>query len=185
MIEANELRKGTTFTHNNELFKVIDYSHNKTARGSATVRVKVKNIITGSTIEKTFNGDKRVQDIRLDHRDAEYLYTDGQLYYFMDLETYEQPGIDADLLENIIPYLKENMKVKISSYQDKPVDIEIPITVELEVTHTEPGYAGDTTGGATKPATLTTGLEVKVPLFINIGDVIRVKTSTGEYITRV
>lgn len=185
MIEVNALRKGTTFTHENELFKVLDYTHNKTARGSATIRVKVRNLRSGATFEKTFNGGERVEDIRLDHSEAEYLYNDGDLYYFMDTETYEQPAFNQEVVESIIPYLTENMKVKISTYNGEPIDIEIPITVELEVIETEPGFAGDTAQGATKPAKVSTGLEVQVPLFVNAGDVIRIDTRTGTYITRV
>jgi elongation factor P len=185
MIEANSLRKGTTFTLDGDLFKVLDYSHNKTARGGATIRVKVANLRTGSTVEKTFNGGERVQDISLDHAQAEYLYNDGHLYYFMDTETYEQPAINREVLEEIIPYLIENMEVKISSYQGEPLDISIPITVDLEVIDAEPGFAGDTAQGATKPVTVTTGLVVNTPLFVNIGDTIRIDTRTGAYITRV
>ncbi len=185
MIEVNSLRKGTTFMHDNEILKVVDYSHNKTARGSATIRVKVRNLRSGSLFERTFNGGERVEDISLDHAQAEYLYTDGEFYYFMDQETYEQPAIEQDRLEEIIPYLTENMKVKISSYQTEILDIEIPITVELEVTEAEPGFAGDTAQGATKQVTVSTGLEVQTPLFVNIGDVIRIDTRTGAYITRV
>lgn len=184
-VEANSLRKGTTFTQDGELFKVLDYSHNKTARGGATIRVKVRNLRSGSTVEKTFNGGEKVEDISLDHRQAEYLYTDGNLYYFMDKETYEQPAIQAESLEGLIPYLTENMEVKISSYQNEPIDIEIPITVELEVVKTDPGFAGDTAQNATKPAEVSTGLTVNVPLFVNEGDVIRIDTRTGDYITRV
>jgi elongation factor P len=185
MIEVNALRKGTTFTHENELYKVLDYTHNKTARGGATIRVKVRNLRSGATYEKTFTGGERVEDIRLDHNEVQYLYNDGDLYYFMDTETYEQPALNKESLEDIIPYLTENMVVKISSYNGEPIDIEIPITVELEVIETEPGFAGDTAQGATKSATVSTGLQVQVPLFVNIGDVIRIDTRTGEYITRV
>ena len=185
MIDVNALRKGTTFTLDNELLKVLDYTHNKTARGSATIRVKVRNLRSGAIFEKTFNGGERVEDIRLDHAEAEYLYTDGDLYYFMDTETYEQPAFNQEVVEDILPFLKENTMVKISSYNGEPIDIEIPITVELEVVETEPGFAGDTAQGATKPAKLSTGLEVQVPLFVDEGDVIRVDTRTGEYLTRV
>lgn len=185
MIEVNALRKGTTFTHENELYKVLDYTHNKTARGGATIRVKVRNLRSGATYEKTFNGGERVEDIRLDHSEAQYLYNDGGLYFFMDMETYEQPAFNKEVVEDIIPYLTENLLVKISTYNGEPIDIEIPITIELEVVETEPGFAGDTAQGATKSATVSTGLEVQVPLFVNIGDVIRIDTRTGEYITRV
>ncbi len=185
MIDANSLRKGTTFTADNDLFKVLDYSHNKTARGGATIRVKVQNLRSGAIFEKTFNGGEKVQDIRLDHAEAEYLYNDGDLYYFMDMETYEQPAIAKEMLTEIIPYLTENMKVKISTFESEPLDIEIPLTVELEVIDAEPGFAGDTAQGATKPVTVSTGLVVNTPLFVNVGDTIRIDTRTGDYITRV
>jgi elongation factor P len=185
MIDANALRKGTTFTDDGELYKVLDYSHNKTARGSATIRVKVRNLRSGATYEKTYNGGERVEDISLEHSEAQYLYNDGNLYYFMDTETYEQPALNQEALEDVIPYLTENMVVKISTYQGEPIEIEIPITVDLEVVETEPGFAGDTAQGATKPITLSTGLTVQAPLFINAGDTVRIDTRTGQYITRV
>ena len=185
MIEVNALRKGTTFTRENELFKVLDYTHNKTARGSATIRVKVRNLRSGATFEKTFNGGERVEDIRLDHAEAQYLYNDGDLYYFMDTETYDQPAFNKEVVADIIPYLTENLVVKISTYEGEPIDIEIPITIELEVVETEPGFAGDTAQGATKSATVSTGLAVQVPLFVSVGDVIRIDTRSGEYLTRV
>ncbi len=185
MIEANDLRKGTTFTQDNELFKVLEYTHNKTARGSATIRVKVQNLRSGAIFEKTFNGGERVLDVSLEHSEAEYLYNDGDLYYFMDTQTYDQPAIHKDNLTDIIPYLTENMSVKISTYNSDPIAIEIPLTVELEVVETEPGFAGDTAQGATKPVTVSTGLVVQTPLFVNTGDTIRIDTRTGAYITRV
>ncbi|MEW5961258.1 MAG: elongation factor P [Chloroflexota bacterium] len=185
MIDVNALRKGTTFTTEGELYRVLDYTHNKTGRGGATIRVKVRNMRTSAIFEKTFNGGERVEDIRLDHTEAQYLYNDGDLYYFMDTETYEQPAFNKDVVEHIIPYLTENMVVKISSYNGEPLDIEIPITVDLEVVEAEPGFAGDTAQGANKPVTVSTGLVVQTPLFVQIGDVIRIDTRTGEYITRV
>ncbi len=185
MIEANTLRKGTTFSQDNDIFKVLEFTHNKTARSSATIRVKIQNLRSGSITQKTFNGGERVQDISLEHSEAEYLYSKGELYYFMDLETYEQPAIHKDGLTEIIPYLVENMPVKISTYNDEPISIEIPLTVELQVTEAEPGFAGDTASGATKPVTVSTGLVVQTPLFVNVGDVIRIDTRTGVYQTRV
>lgn len=185
MIEANALRKGATFTEDGELYKVLDYSHHKMARGGATIRVKVRNLRSGSTTEKTYNGGERVQDVSLEHNTAQYLYNDGELYYFMDTETYEQPAISAERLADIIPYLTESMVVKLSSYNNELLDIEIPLTVELEVTEAEPGFAGDTAQGATKQVTVSTGLKVQTPLFVEIGDVIRIDTRTGEYLTRV
>lgn len=185
MVEASALRKGTVFTEDGELYKVLDYSHHKMARGGATIRVKVRNLRSGSTIEKTFGGSERVDDVSLEHSQAQYLYNDGDLYYFMDTETYEQPAIHKEALEDIIPYLTENMQVKISTYQNEPIEIEMPLTVELEVVDAEPGFAGDTAQGATKPVTVSTGLVVQTPLFVEVGDVIRIDTRTGEYITRV
>jgi elongation factor P len=185
MIDVNALRKGTTFAYDNEILKVMDYSHNKTARGGATIRVKVRNLRTGSLYERTFNGGERVEDVKLEHTEAEYLYNDGEFYYFMDTKTYEQPAVAAERLADFIPYLTENMTVKMSSYNGELLDIEIPITVELEVTEAEPGFAGDTAQGATKQVTVSTGLQVQTPLFINIGDIIRIDTRTGEYLTRV
>ena len=185
MIEANSLRKGATFTQDNELFKVLDYTHNKTARGAATIRVKVQNLRSGANFEKTFNGGERVQDISMEHSEAQYLYKDGDLYYFMDIQTYDQPAIHKDMLTDIIPYMTENMSVKISTYDGEPISIEIPLTVELKVVDTEPGFAGDTAQGATKPVTVSTGLVVQTPLFVNTGDIIRIDTRTGTYITRV
>ncbi len=185
MIDANNLRKGTTFLMDGNIYKVLDYNHHKMARGGATIRVKVRDLRSGTTVERTFGGNDRLEDIRLDHAEAQYLYNDGDLYYFMDTETYEQPAFSQEAVEEIIPYLVENMVVKISSYDGEPLDIEIPITVDLEVVEAEPGYAGDTAQGATKSVTVSTGLEVQTPLFVQIGDVIRVDTRTGEYLTRV
>ncbi|MEM7033112.1 MAG: elongation factor P, partial [Chloroflexota bacterium] len=179
MIEANELRKGVTFELDGELFKVIDYSHNKTARGSATVRTKIRNLRTGSTTERTFNSGNRVQDVRLDHEEMEYLYQEGDLYVFMSTDTYEQTHLSKDILEDVIPYLIDNLPVKLSTYQGEPIDIEVPITIDMEVTGGEPGFAGDTATDATKAVTVSTGLEVQTPLFIDIGDTIRVDTRTG------
>ncbi|MCP4709994.1 MAG: elongation factor P, partial [Planctomycetes bacterium] len=127
MIEVNALRKGATFTHENEIYKVLDYTHNKTARGSATIRVKVRNLRSGATYERTFNGGERVEDISLEHSEAQYLYNDGDLYYFMDTETYDQPALNKETLTDIIPYLAEEMIVKISTYNGEPIEIEIPI----------------------------------------------------------
>ncbi len=185
MIEVNTLRKGTTFTHEGDLFKVLEFTHNKTGRGGATIRTKVVNLRSGSIFEKTFTGGERVEDISLDHTEAEYLYNDGNLYHFMDTETYEQPAFNKEVIEDIIPYLIEGMKVKISSYNNEALNIEIPTTVDLKVTDAEPGFAGDTASGATKPVTVSTGLVVNTPLFVNIGDVIRIDTRTGQYQTRV
>ena len=185
MIEANKLRKGVTFELDGDLFKVIDYSHNKTARGGATIRTKIRNLRSGATTERTFNSSERVQDIRLEHQEVQYLYQDGDLFYFMNTETYEQPMLSRDALEDVIPYLFDGLVVKLSTYEGESIDLELPITIDLEVVYSEPGHAGDTATGATKTVRLSTGLEVQTPLFVNEGDIIRVDTRTGEYITRV
>ncbi len=185
MIDANKLRKGTTFTDNDNLYKVIDYSHQKMARGGATIKTKVINLRSGSITEKTFNSGEKVKDVRLDHEDVQYLYSDGNLYYFMNTDTYEQPALSKEILADVIPYLVDGLVVKLSTYNGEALDVELPTTVEMEVIDAEPGYAGDTATGASKAVTVSSGLEVQTPLFINIGDVIRIDTRTGEYLTRV
>lgn len=185
MIDANELRKGVTFEMDGGLFKVVDYSHNKTARGSATIRIKARNLHTGANIERTFNSGQSVQDVRLDFHNVSYLYNDGDFYHFMDNETFEQPAIKAEMLGNDALYLKEGMEVKLTFYNGSPLDIEIPLSVELEVTEAETAIRGDTATGVSKKVITETGLEVQCPQFVKVGDVIRVNTETGEYVTRV
>jgi len=185
MITANDLRRGTTFEMDGELYKVVEYQHSFIGRGSANVRVKMRNLRTGTTIDRTFAPDERINDIRLELREVQYLYNDGALYYFMDTETYEQPALSAELLGDAIDYLTENMTLQISTHDGEPIDIVLPITVELEVIEAPPGFAGDTATGATKQVTLETGLKVTVPLFVDEGDIIRVDTRTGAYLTRV
>jgi len=185
MIDVNELRKGVTFTMDGELFKVIEYQHYKPGRGKAVIRTKLRNLRTGSTIEKTFTSGDRVQDIRLDHQTVQYLYNDGEFYYFMDTETFEQFPLPKALLEDAQPYLVENMQIELSSYEGEPLDVELPITVDLEVIEAPPGFAGDTAQGATKEVTLQTGYKIFVPLFISKGDVLRIDTRDGRYVTRV
>jgi elongation factor P len=185
VIDVNDLRKGVTFELDGELYRVLEYSFNKPGRGNATIRTKIRNLRTGGTLDKTFTSGDRVQDIRLDHHVVQYLYTDGDLYYFMDTETYEQPALSAKVLGDAVKYLTDGMQLELSTYEGEPIDIEIPLTVDLEVVTTEPGVKGDTATGATKAATLSTGLTVMVPLFVNEGDKIRVDTRTGQYLTRV
>ena len=184
MIDVNALRKGVTFELDGQLYKVLDYSHNKPGRGNATIRTKLLNLKTGANIERTFQSGDRVQDIRLDHHQVQYLYRDGNLYYFMDTETYEQPALSAEILGDTAQYLHEGLEAKLTFYQEQPIDIELPAAVELKIVECEPGVKGDTATGATKLATCETGLKVQVPLFVNSGDTIKVSTSTGEYITR-
>jgi elongation factor P len=185
MIEVNNLRKGVTFELEGELYKVLDYHHIKVARGGATIRVKVRDLRSGATIEKTFNSGDRVQDIRLEKREVQYLYSDGNLYYFMDTETYEQPVLSADLLGDAVSYLTDSMTLSLLTYEGEAIDIDLPVTVELEVVDAEPGFAGDTAQGATKEVTVSTGLKVQTPLFVEVGDVIRIDTRDGSYLTRV
>ncbi|RLC66825.1 MAG: elongation factor P [Chloroflexi bacterium] len=185
MIDVNELRKGVTFTMNGELYKVLEYQHHKPGRGKATIRTTLRNLRTGTTIQHNFISGDRVEDIRIERRPVQFIYNDGDLYYFMDTETYEQKPVSASVLEEQIPYLKENLELILSTYEGQALDVELPTTVELEVVKAPLAVAGDTATGAEKKVTLETGLEVQVPLFIEEGDVIRVDTRTGEYVTRV
>lgn len=185
MIDSNELRKGVTFEFDGNLYKVLDYHHHKPGRGSATIRVKTINLRTGTNLELTFTSGDRVQDVRLDFHNVQYLYNDGDFYHFMDLETYEQPAISKDVIGESVNYLKEGLEVKLTFYEGEPLDIELPITVDLEVIEAEMSVRGDTATGVTKKVVTETGLNVQVPNFINVGDVIRVNTNEGNYITRV
>lgn len=185
MIDANSLRKGVTFQLDDEIYKVIEYQHKKPGRGLATIKVKALNLRTGSQIEKTFSSSEKVSDIRLDYHNAQYLYSDGDSYHFMDTETYEQPSISADILGDATNYLIEEMTVKLTFYEGETLDIELPTSVELKVTQAEPAIKGDTATGLNKKVTTSTGLELSVPAFIDVNDVIKVDTRSGEYITRV
>ncbi|GAB1470088.1 elongation factor P [Chloroflexota bacterium] len=185
MIDVNELRKGVTFELDGNLYKVLDYSHNKTGRGNATIRVKARNLLTGANVERTFNSGLSVQDVSLDFANVSYLYNDGDLYYFMDKETFEQPGIKKESLGDSAPYLQEGMEVKLTFYKGEAIDIEMPTSVDLKVVESEMAIRGDTATGVTKKVTTQTGLTVQCPNFVNIGDTIRVDTRTGEYVTRV
>ena len=185
MADANELRKGVTFLIDNELFRVIDYHHHKPGRGLATIRIKAVNLRTGSIIEKTFSSGEKVDTVRLDYHQAQYLYNDGQNYYFMDTETYEQPSISAAVVSDAANYLTEEMQVKLTFYQGEVLDIELPTSVEMKVIQADPAVKGDTATGVNKKIITETGLEVSVPAFIEIDDIIKVDTRTGEYITRV
>ena len=185
MIDVNELRKGVTFELDGDIYKVLEYSHHKPGRGNATIRTRVRNLRSGSTIDRTFQSGDRVQDIRLDHHIVTYLYADGGLYYFMDTETFEQTPLSAAMLEESIPFLKDGMELKLTFFGEEPIDVELPITVELAVVDAEPGVKGDTATGASKTATTETGYKLQVPLFVNEGDTVRIDTRTGEYLTRV
>lgn len=184
MISAGDFRNGLTFEMEGQLCQVVEFQHVKPGKGAAFVRAKIKNIISGSIVEKTFNPNDRYERARIDKRDMQYLYNDGELYFFMDTETYEQIPIGKEQLGETLMFIKENDTVEVLFYKDKVFGIEPANFVVLEVTETEPGFRGDTAQGATKPATLETGATIKVPLFINIGDKVRVDTRSGEYMER-
>ena len=183
MISGSELRKGVIIELEDKLYQVIDYQHIKMKR-TALARVKLRDISAGHTVERTFQSGEKLVRARLDSRPMQYLYNDGELYYFMDEESYEQIAITSEQLGNGLDYLKEGTSVEVSSYKGEVLGIELPITVELEVTETEPGFKGDTATGGNKPAKLETGLTIQVPLFINEGDIIKVDTRTGAYLER-
>lgn len=185
MIDANQLRNGTNFTVDGDIYKVLKYHHNKTARGGATIKVQVRNLRTGTTREMTFNSGEKVDDIRIETAAVEYLFDDGEFLTFMDISTYEQPQMRRDLFGDDFLYLLPNLQLKLLSYGDEIIDYELPPNVDHEVTDAEMAVAGDTATGATKKVTTETGLSVTVPLFVDVGDTIRVDTRSGEYVTRV
>ncbi len=185
MIDSGELKKGITIELEGKLYQVIDYQHIKMGRGSAQVRLRLRDIRRGHTIERTFQSSEKFTRARLDYRTMQYLYNDGDAYYFMDQETFEQTPLTTNQLGDTLNYLKEGMSLEVSSYKGKLVGVELPVAVELEVTETGPGFKGDTATAGNKPAKLETGITIQVPLFINNGDVIKVDTRTGEYLERV
>ena len=185
MIGVTELRKGVTFELDGQLFRVMEYHHHKPGRGSATIKTKIRNLRTGTISERTFISGDRVQDISLDHADVQYMYNDGDLYYFMDTETYEQPALSKEALGDAVKYLVDGLTLELSTYEGEPIDIDLPITVELKVVEAEPGFKGDTAQGGSKRVVLETGLAIHAPIFIEVGNVLRVDTRTDEYITRV
>ncbi len=184
MIMAGDFRNGITFEMDGQVYQVVEFQHVKPGKGAAFVRTKLKNIITDATIEKTFSPSDKMPRAHIERKDMQYLYNDGQLFYFMDVDTYEQIPLSEEILGDSLKFIKENMTVKLLFFKDNVIGIEPPNFVELEVIQTEPAIKGDTVTGATKPATVETGALVKVPLFINNGDVIRIDTRTGEYMER-
>ena len=184
-IDVNQLRKGTTYTEDGEIFKVVSYSHIKSGRGGATIRVLVRNMRTGSQFEKTYNSGNRVDDIRVEAVLVEYLFDDGEFLTFMDTETYEQPQMNRSVFGDDVQYLKSKLQIKLLKYGEEIIDYELPITVDYEVTDSEMAVAGDTANNPTKRVTVETGLDVRVPMFVNVGDTIRVKTEDSSYVTRV
>ncbi len=184
MVTAGDFRNGVTFDMDGSVMQIIEFQHVKPGKGAAFVRTKLRNVITGAVVEKTFNPTDKYPTAHVERKDMQYLYNDGDLYYFMDMETYEQLPINKDKLGDNFKFVKEEMMCKIVSYKDNVIAVEPPMFVELEVTETEPGFKGDTATGASKPATLETGAQIKVPLFINIGDKLKIDTRTGEYLER-
>lgn len=185
MISTGDLRKGNTLDIDGELVKVLDLQHVKIGRGSAFIRVQLRNLRTGSITERTFQAGSKFQQARLERRVVQYLYSDGDQYTFMDTETFEQPTLNRSLLGDSVRFLKEGMTIDLLQYNDEPIDVELPTSVQLAVQQTDPGFKGDTATGGSKPATTETGLTVQVPLFINEGDIIKVDTRTAVYIERV
>ena len=185
MISAGDFRNGTTFEMDGKVYKIVEFQHVKPGKGAAFVRTKLKDVMSGNVLERNFNPTEKVQEAQIDRKDMQYLYNDGDMYYFMDNETYEQLPLTKDELGDTLNYLTDNMQVKVISFKGKVFGIEPPLFVELEITYTEPGFKGDTSTGASKPATTQTGYVVNVPLFVEIGDKIRIDTRTGEYMERV
>ena len=184
MVTAGDFRNGVTFDMDGSVMQIIEFQHVKPGKGAAFVRTKLRNVVTGAVIEKTFSPTDKYPTAIVEKKDMQYLYSDGELYYFMDMESYEQTPIDSEKLGDAFKFVKEEMMCKVVSYKGTVISVEPPMFVELEVTETEPGFKGDTAQGATKPATLETGAQIKVPLFINIGDVLKIDTRTGEYLER-
>ncbi|MBE6994909.1 MAG: elongation factor P [Ruminococcaceae bacterium] len=184
MVTAGDFRNGTTFEMDGQVLQVIEFQHVKPGKGAAFVRTKYRNVITGAVVERSFNPTDKFENAFIERKDMEYLYNDGELYYFMDTETYEQVPLNAPELSPAFKFVKENTICKILSYKGNVFGLEPPLFVDLVVTDTEPGFRGDTATNVTKPATLETGAEVRVPLFIDKGEKIRIDTRTGEYIER-
>ena len=184
MVTAGDFRNGVTFELNGQVMQVIEFQHVKPGKGAAFVRTKMRNVITGGVVEKAFSPTDKFNEARIDRREMQYLYNDGDLYYFMDQETFEQEPIGKDLIGDNFKFVKEEMICTIRSYQGKPFSVEPPMFVELEITDCEPGVRGDTATGSSKGATVETGANIRVPFFINTGDIVKIDTRTGEYLER-
>lgn len=185
MVTAGDFRNGITFEMDGNVMQVIEFQHVKPGKGAAFVRTKLRNVILGSVVERTFNPTDKYPAAHVERKEMQYLYNDGELYYFMDLDSYEQIPINADKLDDNFKFVKENVNCKIASYKGNVFGVEPPMFVELEVIATEPGFKGDTATNSNKPATLETGAVIKVPMFVNEGDVLKIDTRTGEYLERV
>ena len=184
MISAGDFRNGLTVLIEGNIYQILEFQHVKPGKGAAFVRTKLKNIISGGVVEKTFRPTAKFDTAHIDRKDMQYLYSDGELYHFMDVETFDQIAVDGDTVGDSLKFVKENEMVKVCSHEGNVFSVEPPISVELEVTETEPGVKGDTATGATKPAIVETGASVLVPLFVNQGDKIKIDTRTGEYSSR-
>ena len=185
MVIAGDFKNGVTFEMEGKVVQVIEFQHVKPGKGAAFVRTKLRDVINGSVIEKTFSPTDKFPPAHIERKDMQYMYNDGDLYYFMDMESYEQIPVGKDMLDDNFKFVKEEMMCRINSYKGSVFSVEPPMFVELTITDTEPGFKGDTATGTTKPATLETGAVIKVPLFIDNGTVIRIDTRTGEYMSRV
>ncbi len=184
MISAGEFRNGTTFEMDGQVLQVVEFQHVKPGKGAAFVRVKMKNVITGAVTERSFNPTDKYEPAFVERKDMQYLYADGELYYFMDTETYDQVPINKSTLGDDFRFVAENMTCKVASYKGSIFAVEPPLFVELEITETDPGFKGNTATNTLKPAIVTTGASVQVPLFLEIGDRIKIDTRTGEYLER-
>lgn len=184
MVSAGDFRNGVTLEIEGAVYQIIEFQHVKPGKGAAFVRTKIKNVMTGSVVERTFRPTEKFPQARIDRVDMQYLYADGDLFNFMNNETYDQVALSAETIGDALKFVKENESVKICSYNGKVFSVEPPLFVELEITDTEPGFKGDTATGATKPATVETGAQIAVPLFVNIGDKVKIDTRTGEYLSR-
>lgn len=185
MISAGDFRNGITIELEGSVYQIVEFQHVKPGKGAAFVRTKLKNVINGGVVERTFRPTEKCPQARIDRKDMQYLYADGDLFNFMDTENYEQIALNSDTVGDSLKFVKENEMVKVLSYNGSVFSIEPPLFVELAITDTEPGFKGDTATGATKPATVETGAQVAVPLFVELGDVIKIDTRTGEYLSRV
>lgn len=185
MVSAGDFKNGLTVEIEGNVYQILEFQHVKPGKGAAFVRTKMKNIINGGVVEKTFRPTEKFENAHIERKEMQYLYSDGDLFYFMDTETYDQIAVNNDTVGESLKFVKENENVKVISYQGSVFSIEPPITVELEITETEPGFKGDTATGATKPATVETGAQVMVPLFVEQGDKLKIDTRTGEYLSRV
>ena len=185
MVSAGDFRNGITIEYDNNIYQILEFQHVKPGKGAAFVRTKLKNIINGGIVEKTFRPSEKCEQARIERKEMQYLYSDGELYYFMDTENYEQVGLNTETVGDALKFVKENEMVKVCSHKDNVFAIEPPLFVELEVTETEPGIKGDTAQGATKPCVVESGATVYVPLFVEEGDKIKIDTRSGDYLSRV